>query len=122
MVTANQQDESFLNFLLSHRDNEFFPWNEANQDGWQSQVWKDLPQLISNAVRRLDTYQGKLLSLRLDTLIGENSKETLDELWANAADELCSGDDSQYEEKQTDGGIQTASIKKNLYSRDEFRT
>ena len=122
VVTANQQDESFLNFLLSYRDNEVFPWNEANQDGWQSQVWKDLPQLISNAVRRLDTYQGKLLSLRLDTLIGENSKETLDELWANAADELCSGDDSQYEEKQTDGGIQTASIKKNLDSRDEFRT
>ena len=121
VITASQQDESFLNFLLSYRDNENFPWNEANQDGWQSQVWKDLPQLISNRVRQLGTYQGKLLSLQLETLLGENSEDRLNELWANAADEVCSGD-SQYEDKRIVRDIQPALLEGNLDSRDEFRT
>lgn len=123
VVTANQQDESFLNFLLSYRDNENFPWNEAKQDGWQSQVWKELPQLILDRVQSLDSNQGQLITLRLDSLLGERSADQLANLWSVAADQLCATTDSRVGKTNSpqDGDNQPDSVAEKPPSRDEFQ-
>ncbi len=121
-ITSKHHDGSFLNFLLSHRDNDEYPWNKAYQDEWRSQIWQELPQLISDRVRGLNSNQGKLISLQLESLSGDKSTEQVASLWADTADQLCAKPEIQAAETNSEEDVQVdqKSTMEELSSRDEL--
>lgn len=88
-INATEPDLDFLNTILAYRSNEEFPWNEAADDGWRSEAWKDVPEMVSDAVTSLSSYQGTFVSLRLQDLLGRGIAAPQERTWNQVADQIC---------------------------------
>ena len=88
-VEEDAYDQEFYSFLLSHRDNENYPWRSDETGTWDSNTWKELPSLLLARKPTESNPSTTLFDLRLTTVTGATEEASLIEKWRTEADLIC---------------------------------